>query len=114
MTVGTPALVRPQSESSQCRDHVAWVAACLKSMQTIKPGMTRDELLKVFRTEGGESTASHRTFVSRDCPYFKVDVTFHRASGFAAKTDKKDLLTERGDDVIATISQPYLQFSILD
>ena len=114
MTAFTPALVRSQSESSQCSSHVAWVAACLKTMQTIKPGMTRDELLKVFMTEGGISTALHRTFVSRDCPYFKVDVTFRRASDFAATTDKKDSLTEKDDDVIATISQPYLQLSIMD
>jgi hypothetical protein len=45
-------------------------------METIKPGMTREELLKVFATEGGLSTGLNRTFVSRDCPYFKVDVEF--------------------------------------
>ena len=36
-----------------------------------------------------------------------------RASDFAARADKKDFL-ERGDDVITTISQPYLQFSIMN
>ena len=42
--------------------------------------MTREELMKVFRTEGGLSTGLHRTFVSRECPYFKGDVEF-RAGG---------------------------------
>jgi hypothetical protein len=49
--------------------HVAWVADALRRMQTIKPGMTRKELLLVFTKEGGLSTRLHRTFVSRDCPY---------------------------------------------
>lgn len=42
--------------------------------------MTRADLLKVFTTEGGISTGLHRTYVSRDCPFFKVDVDF-RAVG---------------------------------
>ena len=53
-----------------------WVAQALKRMQTIKPGMTREALLTVFTTEGGLSTGLQRTFVSRDCPFFKVDVEF--------------------------------------
>ena len=57
-------------------DHVAWVAEALKRMQTIQPGMTREDLLKVFTTEGGQSTGLQRTFVSQDCLYFKVDVQF--------------------------------------
>jgi hypothetical protein len=38
--------------------------------------MTRKDLLRVFTTESGISTALRRTFVDRDCPYFKVDVEF--------------------------------------
>jgi hypothetical protein len=63
-----------QGESSQA--HLAWVAEVLKRMQTIKPGVTRKALLWVFTTEGGLSTGLQRTFVSRDCPYFKIDVEF--------------------------------------
>jgi len=87
--------------------HVAWVAEALKRMQTIRPGMTRKELLAVFTTEGGLSTALRRTFVSRDCPYFKVDVVFE-AVGQPNRNGEGDL------DRIVTISRPYLQFSILD
>ena len=45
-------------------------------MEAVKPGMTRDNLLKVFTTEGGLSTGLRRRFVSRDCAYFKSDVEF--------------------------------------
>jgi hypothetical protein len=80
-------------------------------MLTIQPGVTRNELMKVFTTEGGLSTAMQRTFVSRDCPYFKVNVGFRRA----VENDKQtDWLRELADDVITTISEPYLQFSIMD
>lgn len=65
---------RDEGESSPA--HLAWVAEVLKRMQTIKPGMTRKTLLRVFTTEGGLSTGLQRTFVSRDCPYFKIDVEF--------------------------------------
>jgi hypothetical protein len=64
--------------------------------------------------EGGISTARHRTFVSRDCPCFKVDVTFRRAGGQGTNASGTDWVHERYSDVIATISRPYLQFSIMD
>src|SRR5271165_229892 len=68
--------VTPSGAQQTTRAHVVWVAEVLKLMQTIKPGMTRKTLLTVFATEGGLSTGLRRTFVSRDCPYFKVDVEF--------------------------------------
>jgi hypothetical protein len=68
-------------------DHVVWVEQSLRRMQTIMPGMTRETLLTVFTTEGGLSTGLQRTFVSRDCPYFKVDVEF-RAVGRPDRDEK--------------------------
>jgi hypothetical protein len=62
---------REQQGSSQA--HSAWVADVLERMETIKPGMKRKDLLTVFATEGGLSTGLRRTFVSRECPYFKVE-----------------------------------------
>jgi hypothetical protein len=76
-------------------------------MGTINPGMTRERLLTVFTTEGGLSTRHHRTYVSRECPYFKVDVEF--------KAVGQPNWDEEGDqDVIVSMSKPYLQFSIAD
>jgi len=95
-------------------DHLAWVTEALKRMQTIAPGMTRNDLMRVFTTEGGLSTPFQRTFVSRDCPYFKVDATFRRASQRHPEEGRERLLSEYGDDVIATVSRPFLQFSIMD
>ena len=80
----------------------------LTECQNIKPGMTRAELLKVFGTQGGISTATQRTFVYRGCPYIKVDVDF-TLSG-----PKQNALEERPTDTISKISKPYLDWSIGD
>ena len=103
-----------EGQCSSRSDHVAWVAESLERMQTIEPGMNRKQLLRVFTTEGGISTAMRRTFVSRDCPYFKVNVTFRRAAESSGGSEHPDWLKEMDDDVITTISGPYLQFSIMD
>ena len=83
-------------------------------MDTVKPGMTRDDLLKVFTTEGGLSTGLRRTFVSRDCPYFKVDVEFQTVGRPDQDRDGRVPLSEDGRDIIVKISSPYLQFRIVD
>jgi len=106
----TPRLGRGPS----AQDHVAWVAQVLIQIQTIKPGMTRTDLLKVFTTEGGLSTGLRRTFVSRDCPYFKVDVEFEAVGRPSRDAGGRITLFERSRDIIVQISKPYLQFSIAD
>lgn len=96
------------------RNHVACVAEVLKSMQSIMPGMTREALYRIFTTEGGLSTGLQRTFVSRDCPYFKVDVEFQAVGRPDRDGSGKVTLIEDGKDIIRHISRPYLQFSIMD
>ncbi len=95
-------------------DPTEWVAQTLTRMQTIKAGMTRRELLTVFTTEGGLSTGLQRTYVSRDCPYFKIDVEFKAVGRSERDADGRVTLTEGSDDVIYKISRPYLQFSVMD
>lgn len=96
------------------KEHVAWVVEVLTRMQTIIPGMTREALYQVFTTEGGLSNGLQRTFVSRDCPYFKVEVEFQAVGRPARDGDGSVTLVENGADLILKISRPYLQFSIMD
>jgi len=93
---------------------VAWVAEVLKLMQTINPGMTRKTLLTVFTTEGGLSTGLRRTFVSRDCPYFKVEVEFQAVGRPNRDENGRVTLVEANEDIILKVSTPYLQGSIKD
>jgi hypothetical protein len=103
----------PTAQGQFTDGHVEWVAQALMRMQTIKPGMTRDDLLKVFTTEGGISTRTQRTYVSRDCPYFKVDVEF-KAVGPPGRNGVEMSFGESSADIVLKISRPYLAFSILD
>jgi hypothetical protein len=96
------------------QNHMAWVAEVLKRMDTIMPGTTREAFYRVFTTEGGLSTGVQRTFVSRDCPYFKVDVEFQAIGRPDRDGDGRVTLVEDGKDLILTVSRPYLQFSIMD
>lgn len=94
--------------------HVAWVGESLKHMQTVKPGMTRADLLRVFTTEGGLSTRLSQRYVYRECPYFKVDVEFDAVGRPARDTDGRVTLLESGQDIIKKISRPYLEFNVMD
>jgi hypothetical protein len=94
--------------------HVAWVTEVLTRMQTIKPGMTRRTLLTVFTIEGGLSTGLRRTFVSRDCPYFKIDVQFQAVGRPDRDENGRVTLVEGNEDIILKVSIPYLQFSVMD
>ena len=102
-----------QTPAGQPLDHVAWVAQALQRMLTIQTGMTRGELLKVFTTEGGISTRTQRTYVSRECPYFKVDVEFKQA-GPPGPNGAQLSFGESEADVIVKISRPYVGYGIAD
>src|SRR6266480_7165550 len=80
----------------------------LAEWKKITPGTRRAELLKVFITEGGLSTAKRRTFVHRRCPYIKVDVDF------TLSDPKQSAVDERPTDTVSKISKPYLEWSIGD
>ena len=86
----------------------------LEQMENIKPGMKRADLLKVFTTEGGLSTNTQRTYVSRMCPYFKVDVSFRAAGRPDKDSQGRAALMENAEDEIVALSRPYLEFSIMD
>jgi hypothetical protein len=107
-------LAHSANDEPGTQDHTAWVLHTLERMEAIKPGMTRADLLKVFRTEGGLSTRLLRTFVSRDCPYFKVDVEFRAAA--PPDIDNTGFVTSVEDnrDIIVKVSKPYMQLSITD
>ena len=105
---------RPERQPSTPQERTAWVLACLTRMQTVHPGMTRADLLQVFLPEGGLSTGLERTYVSRDCPYFKVDVGFQAVGRPDRDKEGRITLVESGQDIITKISRPYLALSTTD
>lgn len=100
--------------SSVTREHTEWVAESLREMKTVRVGMTRAELLRVFATEGGLSTGLRRTYVYSECPYIKVDVEFEPVGRSARDTEGRVTLIESDEDLISQISKPYLDWSAAD
>ena len=89
--------------------HTEWVGNALKQIQTIKPGMTRKDLLKFFVAEGGLGGSGHgSTYLYRDCLYIKVDVEFQPAQQTGGR------VRESPDDKITEISRPYLGNPTID
>jgi hypothetical protein len=84
------------------------ISSLLADSRKLVPGSTRADLLKAFTTEGGLSTAKHRVFVHRRCPYVKVEVDF------TLSDPAQNVLDERATDIISKISKPYLELSIED
>ena len=115
VTISASSLVKPtalsQDSCSEKRDE--WVKDTLAKMESIRPGMTREELMRVFRTQGGLSTGLHRTFVTRECPYFKVGVQFRAVGRPDRDTDGRVTLEEDSRDIIIQISRPICSSALL-
>jgi hypothetical protein len=106
-----PAQIQDESVpigEEYARERTKWIAKVMRQIAMLQPGMRRDPLLKVFATEGGLSNRFQRTYVYSECPYIKVNVRFKAAN------DEADALKEDLDDIIESISQPYLAFSVSD
>jgi hypothetical protein len=117
VAIGAPASLWSTQSASQvpCADeHREWVGKTLEKMEAINPGMTRENLSRVFTTEGGLSTGLRRTYVSQECPYFKVDVEFKAVGRPDRGEDGRVTLVEDRRDIIVKISRPYLAFGIAD
>lgn len=96
------------TEAKTEADHTRWIERSLREIQTLKPGMTRADLLKVLQEEGGLSNRNGHRFVYRECPYIKVDVKFQAVGAL------DDNLRKDPRDKILRLSTPFLEWSITD
>jgi len=95
------------------QEHIQWIDQVMRSIATIQPGMTRKDLGKVLGGEGGLSSRTRRRYVYIHCPHIKVDVDFFPVEDPHARSEKVSR-EESPDDVIVKVSQPFLQYSIMD
>jgi hypothetical protein len=73
-----------------------WITKVLTEIGKIQPGMTRKDLLALFRMEGGLSTRLQRTYVLAECPSIKADVIFRAAKNEVGFTETpEDWTTSR-------------------
>ncbi len=114
LTAGAANNPRTSTPRDDCPDRDVWVQSELARMEVIQPGMTRAQLLAVFRTEGGLSSRTRRTYVNQNCPYFKVDVEFRPAQEPQRDAEGRIPGDESPTDVITRISRPYLAYGVAD
>ena len=107
--LGAPAVTAPSVAATPDPALSKQIRDLLLESGTLKPGMTRADLLKVFTTEGGVSTPLQRTYVHRRCQWVKVDVEFAPSGPTQGAP-----LEGRATDTITKISKPYLDWSIID
>ncbi len=86
--------------------HQQWLEARYKEATSIRPGMTRADLLKLFGQEGGIQTPTSQRYVLKSCSLIHIDVKF----------DKYDAANRQRDDSvrIEEVSRPYLDRIVLD
>jgi hypothetical protein len=112
----SPNILQPTSRNNDrcAQERDDWVRNALIKMDSIRSGMTREQLAKVFTMQGGLSNGLRRTFVSRDCSYFKVDVEFKAVGRPDHDNGGRVTTIEDPRDIIVRISQPYLAFGVTD
>jgi hypothetical protein len=108
VTFVSVATALPASKSSGTDEHTEWIAKSLKEIEGVKVGMTRLDLLRVFKEEGGISTRTWRRYAYRDCPYIKIDVEFEPVG------EPENKMNQSPKDKIIKISKPFLEWSIID
>src|SRR5262249_34927203 len=106
--IGASLVLAQESGGEKRLEHTQWIDQVLRSVQSIQPGMTRQQLLGVFTEEGGLSNRLHRLYVLNECPYIKVAVEFEPVG------EEENLLIEKPEDRIKEVSRPFLQYSIGD
>jgi hypothetical protein len=97
-----------KEDTDSKKDLSVTIAKIIFEIESIKPGMTRADLLKIFTEDGGFCAPNCRKYVYRGCPYIKVTVEFKTVENAGNK-----ILGNSGD-IITKISQPFLEFPILD
>jgi hypothetical protein len=89
-------------------ERTKWIGKVMRQISKIQPGMHRKELLELFTTEGGLSTRTQRTYVYAECHNIKVTVGFKPAGA------QSNSVEEDPNDIIESISQPYLAPGVYD
>lgn len=98
-----PRVPRPEAEA-----HGLWLRRRYEEATSIKVGMTRAELKKLFTEDGGVQSFSRPRYVLKSSPMIKVDVEFELPEGASPRRAQDDSAR------IKNISKPYLEPMYLD
>jgi len=93
----------PVAQSPENKAHQQWLEERYKEATSIKPGMTRADLLKLFMEDGGLQEIPARRYVLKSCNLIQIQIKFAGPSGLAYKPVPDDRLR------IVEVSKPYLE-----
>ena len=104
--VQPPRAAKPPAPADEVlAKHNEWVLESLKDIKSIKPGMTRKDLLSVFQPAGGlYGPTTPRIYSYKSCSYFLIKVTFEGV----------DQGKEQPGDKIVEVSPLYLDYPPID
>ena len=94
---------RPRTLPTPRQDKRLWVEDLYKEATSIKVGMSRADLLKVFEVDDGVQRIPAERYVLRSYPHIKVRVEFDVKYGQGYK-EKPD-----AEIIIKSISKPYVE-----
>ncbi|MFN2576973.1 MAG: hypothetical protein ABR607_04710 [Pyrinomonadaceae bacterium] len=98
----------PQAQTVGDQAHQQWLAERYKEAISIKAGMSRADLLKLFDEDGGLQTIPAGRYVLKSSGLIQVEVKFDAEYGVDYKPmPDKDLK-------ITNISRPYLERMAID
>jgi hypothetical protein len=88
--------------------HGQWLRERYEEATSIKVGMTRADLKKLFYEDGGLQSVPEFRYVLKSSGLIKVDVEFDSPEGMNHRTATDELIH------IKSISKPYLEEMFLD
>lgn len=100
--------LQPLSAAAREQTHEEWLRERIVEAKSIKVGMSRAELLKVFDKEAGLNTNPATHYILRGCPYIKLYVEFESEPGINIRGVSDERLK------LKTISEPSLGYLVYD
>jgi hypothetical protein len=97
----------PESKALNA-ERTKWVAKVIRQIEVIQPGMKRKDLDAFFTMDGGMMSWNEQRYISKECPLIKVNVRFK------VPDEERKGHWEDPEDVIESVSKPYLDWPIED
>jgi hypothetical protein len=107
ISIGT-FTVRPLTRNEARQNPREWLEERYKEATSVRAGMSRAELIRVFEEDGGLQRIPATRYVLRSCGMIKVEVEFDVEYGQAYKEKRNEELK------IKAISKPYLEYMDTD
>ena len=97
-------LVKFDPVAAERWSHWEWIAQCLRRIESVPVGISRDEFQKVFDLERPYGDRYGGKYVFRDCPFIAIDMEFTPTT----PDQPKDRYHAR--DKVVKLSKPYLEW----